>query len=567
MKKFKRLFIAAIVLMAVIVPVKAMALEFTDVKDEKEFVTAMTEGKNVKLADNLEITDDIVVAKKVVIDLNGHDVKFAYKKCIKLIGGNLEITGKGTMYEVEPYFAPVLIKGSENKSDTNYSTLTVGKDVTLKGWSGIFIDQIGGVNSIKNSYGITVNVYGNVVGLVDADGITGSGIYVNGNIQHKENCPVVNVYSGAKINAKGFGIYAAGYSKYNIIGATIEGVEGGIGVKSGVFNIKDTKIIGTGKKSDGSYNNDGINPTGSAIQIESNNGYAGGINITIESGSVESKESYSVYHYLAKKNDSDTVVNSLENLTINGGTFTGDVKLETNDKVTITKGTFTDADIKDFVKSPYKVVNAGGIYEVVDKDGGVVVAPIKVVVSDTINKEIANEIKNSNLDNTNSGLLEAVDTSKLQGISDDLLLEYEISSELKSYDEKNKVLTFDIKPYYSVAGELIGVIPNSAIDGTIKIKLPVPSNIKDTHVKVVHKSGNLLIDEKKYEIKKEGNQKYIIIETNSFSTFELNFYTPQNNKVNNPDTGDSILGIALVAALSVSAIGVVLYMNKSKKEA
>lgn len=567
MKKIKRLFIAAIVFMAVIVPVKALALEFTEVKDEKEFVAAVDEGKNVKIAADFEITENVVIDKKMTIDLNGHTITFAYQKYIKLVGGNLEITGKGTMLEVEPYFAPVIIKGSENKDDTDYSTLTVGKDVTLKGWSGIFIDQIGGTNKIKDSYGVTVNVYGTAVGLVDSDGSNGSGIYVNGNIKHKENCPIVNIYKGANISAKGFGIYAAGYSKYNITGATIEGVEGGIGIKSGVFNIKDTKVIGTGNKADGSFNNNGINSTGSAIQIESNNGYAGGINITIDGGSFESKESYAIYHYLAKKNETEVVNNSLESLVINGGTFTGDVKLVDNDKVTVTKGTFTSSSIKDFVKDPYKVVKGDGVYEVVDKDGGVVVAPVKVVVSDTINKEIAKEITDANLDNTNSGLLEAVDTSKLQGVSDDLLVEYEINSELKSYDEKNKVLTFDIKPYYTVGGVTVGVIPNSAINGTIKIKLPIPSSIKDTHVKVVHKSGDLLIDEKKYEIKTEDGQKYVLIETNSFSTFELNFYTPQATNVNNPDTQDNILSFALIATLSVGVLGTVLYISKRKKEA
>ena len=120
-------------------------------------------------------------------------------------------------------------------------------------------------------------------------------------------------------------------------------------------------------------------------------------------------------------------------------------------------------------------------------------------------------------------------------------------------------MTYDIKPVYYVDGEEAGIVPNEAINGKVKVNLPVPSSVKDTHVKVIHKSGEKVIDEKTYEIKStEDGKKYITIETESFSTFELSFYTPE--KVENPQTGDNVMlyiGISLISLLCMSAIVVV----------
>lgn len=54
---------------------------------------------------------------------------------------------------------------------------------------------------------------------------------------------------------------------------------------------------------------------------------------------------------------------------------------------------------------------------------------------------------------------------------------------------KKKYLVFDIKPFYSINGTEKGIIPNNLLTKTIKIELPVPSSVTDTHVKVIHKSG------------------------------------------------------------------------------
>ena len=106
-----------------------------------------------------------------------------------------------------------MLYGSVNKTDVNYSTVTVGKDVTLEGWAPVFIDKIKGEDGLFYGYGITANIYGTLNGIPDSSGDKGHGIYINGDIKHKENYPVINVYSGAKVTTPGDGIYAAGYRR------------------------------------------------------------------------------------------------------------------------------------------------------------------------------------------------------------------------------------------------------------------------------------------------------------------------------------------------------------------
>lgn len=205
-----------------------------------------------------------------------------------------------------------MLIGSDNESDEYYSTVTVGKDITLEGWSGIFI-----THNNKKSYGVVVNMNGTINSVDDINGGPGAGIYINGNIMDINNSPIINLDNTAKITSTGNGIYAAGYATYNINGAHIEGVESGIGIKSGVFNIIDGTILGNGPdKTPTSGNNNGINASGTAIQIESNPGYKGNIELYIKNGTIESKNSNTIYEYTV--NNTETKV---KNIDITGGNY------------------------------------------------------------------------------------------------------------------------------------------------------------------------------------------------------------------------------------------------------
>lgn len=137
-----------------------------------------------------------------------------------------------------------------------------------------------------------------------------------------------------------------------------------------------------------------------------------------------------------------------------------------------------------------------------------------------------------------------------------------IDTTLSKLDTKNNKVTYEIKPYYLVAGNLIGIIPNDAINGTVKIKVAVPNYINDTYARVKHILNNKLLDEKAYKIKTENEKKYITIETNSFSTFELEFYTPLS--VSNPKTLDTLPSMIAILSGSLTAIGLTTILYKKR---
>lgn len=211
--------------------------------------------------------------------------------------------------------------------------------------------------------------------------------------------------------------------------------------------------------------------------------------------------------------------------------------------------TFTDEEVE--VKDNTFTMPDGSVeLKIVTTEKGDIKEVTKPIeVSKDVDKEIVEDLSKVKLDNTKTGLLESVDTSKLEGVTETDKVEVSIKATLNSYDKEKNTLVFDIKPFYSINGTEKGIIPNNLLTKTIKIELPVPSSVTDTHVKVIHKSGEKVIDTKNYEIKTREDSKYITIETESFSTFELSFYTPST--VENPTTGDGSIGYILLTIISL----------------
>jgi len=278
---------------------------------EEAILNASSNDTIILTSDSL-LDDTIIINKNVNINLNNHDIS-ADEKVFLVQGGSLNLSGKGTIKEKKPYYGAIVVVGSENLDDVDYSTLSVSKDITLEGWSGIFIDH----SDNNNSSGVLINMNGNINALNDVDGDTGIGVYVNGNIKHDENAPIINLSNTVNIKSTGFGIYSAGNANYYINGAHIEGVEAGIGIKSGMFKILDGEIFGTGpNKTPTEGNNNGINASGTAIQIESNAGYYGNIELDIRDGLFQSKESYVIYEYTV--NGSST---QIKEISLSGGDY------------------------------------------------------------------------------------------------------------------------------------------------------------------------------------------------------------------------------------------------------
>ena len=218
-------------------------------------------------------------------------------------------------------------------------------------------------------------------------------------------------------------------------------------------------------------------------------------------------------------------------------------------------GSETKVEVTDnsFVMPEYAVKIIPDVIRYISKEGNIVQIDKEITFNESIDAKLVKDLSEAFLDNTNSGLANAINKEKIEA-TDESLVEVELKTVLTSYDEKNNTLVYDIKPVYYVDGQKVGTLSNDAITGKVKVNLPVPTSVKDTHVKVLHKSGDKLVDEKSYEIKTtEDGKKYITIETDSFSTFELSFYTP--TEVKNPTTADSTLGYGLLVLISLIGIG------------
>lgn len=639
MKNLKKLLFTFITSVLVLVPVITNA-ETINVKTMEELLNAVKGNNTVVLDDNITLNKALEInGNNVVLDLNGKTITIT-EKYIDLIKGSLEITGKGTIKDTRVLEAPgstIYVEGSTNKSDTGYSTLYVGKDVTIDTtqWGLSVWD------TSAKAYGVTVNFDGTIV----STGSKAGGITIQGNIKNDGtaiNVPVINLSKTTKITATGsdgFPLYGAGAGQWNVVEATCEGINGALGVKSGRFNIVNATLKATGKPGVVEGYGNGINGVGAAIQIESNNTYFGKIELLITQNSqIISEKGNSIYHYSAQ-----TGVNNLNELRIYDGNFVGDIVFQENDKVYVKGGTFQTDSIGNYVENGYKLIKlsetkytvsninyidvegasatvtvdgketkyasieAGikvkvnakadtGYYvkEIIvkdskdnkitvtnneftmpegavtisldtarclDKDANIVEVAKDITVSDKVNGDKAKEILDIKLDNRNSGLVKSINKEKLQLIDTTTIIEVNFNTKLVEYDEKTNKVVYEIKPMYSINGIDYTEIPNEALNGgKIRINLPIPSSVKDTHAKVKHINNNKVIDEKEYEIKKtEDGKKYITIETTSFSTFEISYFTAKNL---NPQTGDNVMTYVIMLLGSMLTISTVVLLKK-----
>lgn len=639
MKNLKKLLFTFIISVLVLVPVITNA-ETINVKTIEELLNAVKGNNTVVLDDNITLNKALEInGNNVVLDLNGKTITIT-EKYIDLIKGSLEITGKGTIKDtrvLETTGSTIYVEGSTNKSDAEYSTLYVGKDVTIDTtqWGLTVWD------TSAKAYGVTVNFDGTIV----STGNEAGGITIQGKIKNDGtiiNVPVINLSKTTKITAtgsNGFPLYGAGAGKWNVVGATCEGINGALGVKSGRFNINNATLKATGKPGVAEGYGNGINGVGAAIQIESNNTYFGKIELVITQNSqIISEKGNSIYHYSAQ-----TGVNNLNDLRIHDGNFVGDIVFQENDKVYVKGGTFQTDSIGNYVENGYKLIKLSetkytvsninyldvegaeatitvdgkeykytsvmqdkkvtvnakadtGYYvkEIIvkdskdnkitvtnneftmpegyvtisldtarclEKDSNLVEISKEITASDTIKEELAKELINTTLDNKNSGLVKSINKEKLQLTDTTTIIEVNFNTKLVEYDEKTNKITYEIKPMYSINGIDYTEIPNEALNGgKIRINLPIPSSVKDTHAKVKHISNGNVIDEKEYEINKtEDGKKYITIETTSFSTFEISYFTAKNL---NPQTGDNVMTYVIMLLGSVLTIGTVVLLKK-----
>lgn len=582
MKNFKRLFLTTLLLAVILVPTKTAALEFEEVKDAETLISAVEEGKNIKLtSDILNVDKRLLINKEITVDLNGNNISFTKNNSFEVIGGNLTLTGKGIVKEEDPNYGAVMLRGSENIEDKSYSVLTVGKDAILEGWAPIFINQKGLENNTE-AYGVVVNLYGTLKGFEDSNGDLGHGIYLNGQSKNKINYPIINVFEGAKITTPGDGIYAAGYAKWNIEGATITGGIG-LGIKAGIFNLKNVTVIATDSYKEAEGYGNGINSTGAAIQIESNNGYAGAIDITIDKGSYTSNHGYAVQHYLNIDKKTKIVSdNKLNNLVINGAKVSSLEKDKAiiavdGDKILVTGGTFSSSVAK-YITSEYVETKVENEYVVAKKELKVdtptidTTKPVEEVTvgvkeDDTLKDTLEKAIKDSKLDvaDINAIVIVTIDNQKEEQVPEEASKSI---NELAKEKENIKVVSFfdiTLNVKNNVTGETLGTL--STLDNKIKFNMALPEKLTKVAEGYTRKYYVVRYHDGKSEIisaSVDGN--VLSFESDKFSTYALAYEDVKNENVVNPPTSDKIVLDLVVGIVSVAGLGLVAKSIAKRKK-
>ena len=528
MKKISLFIFALVSMFAFTFGVSAL-----DVSNEQEFIDALKNGGDIKLTDNIEVTKEIILDTKVTLDLNGKDVAFAEDALIKVIGGNLSITGTGTLYEKAPYFSPIIVKGSENAADTNYSTLTVGTNVTLKGWAGIMIDQLSGKEKKPMAYGVTVNLYGTAIGVKDKTGEPGTGIYVNGNIIHNENAPVINIYKSAKISAASQGIYAAGFATWNIEdGASVEGTTG-IEIRSGILNVNGGTIKGTAIPTETTPNGNGATTDGAGIAIVQHT-TKNTIKVTVTKGLVEGYTAF--YQNNTQKNDEASVAKI--KLAINGGTFNaingGKNAIYSENKTNfVTNGTF-NVNVDLAYLADKTIVEPSGNNYIVKPNVKAESAGVKFESDEPFSNEYALLVTPKTEDEVKDV------TTKLT----------EAYKNNKKVEGLKLISLHDISMYLNDE-----VVPME--DGKFTISIPVAENLRNfKNYKVIYVNHDGEIEETIDAKLVDGK---VVFTTTHLSTYGVIGY---NNPTMNPETSDGVMTYAVILCASVFALGSAVALRK-----
>ena len=209
-------------------------------------INAAQDGDTVVLKATSTNNNSIVISdgRSITLDMNGFDIGFAKQKNISLYHGELNITGKGILYEELPWFGPVMIYGAKDNI-AKYSVVAIGADVTLRGWSGLFIDQHNAHGA--QAYGIEATVYGTLESVKDTSGAGGHALYINGTIKETTgNVPKITLNGATLTTQLGNGMYLAGYADTTIVDSTITSTgedSTGIEIRAGKLTIEGNTTV------------------------------------------------------------------------------------------------------------------------------------------------------------------------------------------------------------------------------------------------------------------------------------------------------------------------------------
>lgn len=279
-------------------------------------------------------TYSISDGRVLTIDLNGHKIS-SPSMVFRICGAKVDFIGQGEIFETaDDGFAPIVINGSkEDVSD--YTVVNIGKEITLRGWTGVFIDQDNGL-----CYGVKVKCSAKIE-KTESFEKDASGIYINGSIKAtKGNVPVVNL-DGCRINVKSAGIYAAGFAKWNLKNCDISAENAAVEIRAGEMVIDGGNYEATADPLTVTPNGNGATVEGAAIGVSQHTTNLP-TSVTIKKGTFSG--AYSIW----EKDVQDEIARNVITLSVENGTFKGAVYSQNNASF-IKGGTFVGFNPGDCV--------------------------------------------------------------------------------------------------------------------------------------------------------------------------------------------------------------------------
>lgn len=185
--------------------------------------------------------------RELILDLNGFDVGFAQGQTLQVENADLTLTGRGKLYEQQPQSAPVTLLGSDSPHAEGHSTLTVGRDVTLEGWSGVWI---GPGEEGENAFGVSAAIYGTVISSAGGDG--GHAVHLSDSMSSEAgNVPQLRLEGATLMAPGGTGLYLGGYAQTTVNSSSIRAEAGGTGVvlSAGELAIHGNTVVTGGSGS------------------------------------------------------------------------------------------------------------------------------------------------------------------------------------------------------------------------------------------------------------------------------------------------------------------------------
>ena len=171
------------------------------------------------------------------------------KAYIDVYEESLEFSGKGLIKDdCEKLDATIYIYGSTDSKAVSYTTLTIGKNVTIETKRyGLTVWPRRENKKYVPTYASVVNFNGTIISTNENAGC----ITLNGNLKNDgklENAPIINIGKTAVVKTTAdVALYGAGIGIWNINSENYEG-KSAIEIKSGKLVINDGLFTATGNK-------------------------------------------------------------------------------------------------------------------------------------------------------------------------------------------------------------------------------------------------------------------------------------------------------------------------------